>query len=56
MAGFYVVRFGAQERGTWRIEIRFYGEIWQDIYDKRVAVPHGKNEGALLRALFYERA
>ena len=36
------VPFGADGRGMGRIKIRFYGEIWQDIHDERVEVPHGK--------------
>jgi len=42
-AGFYVVWFGAYERGTGRIEIRFYGEIWRETVNWGCGVPHGKN-------------
>jgi hypothetical protein len=42
VAGFYFVWFGAQERGTGRIQIRFYREIWREPLYWRGEVPHGK--------------
>jgi len=42
VAGFYFVLCGANERGTSRIQIRFYGEIWRETGNWRWEVPHGK--------------
>ena len=42
MAGFYFVLYGAYERGTGRIQIRFYEEIWRETVIGRAEVPHGK--------------